>query len=74
VLEREQIERDKAREFEKMKLQMEQQKLDQQAKEKQIEMELRRMLIEKGVKQDDANVSFGLPHHTSAKLPLDAIF
>jgi len=68
-LQRDLNDKDKAQELEKMKLQMEQQKLDQQAKEKHMEIELTRMQIENGVKQDDANVSFGLPHHTNAKLP-----
>jgi len=46
ALEREQSDRDKALEIEKMKIDLEQQKLAQEAKNKQMEMELGKLRID----------------------------
>ena len=68
--EREQIERDKARDLEKMKIELEQRKIEQEAREKQMEMELRKMRMDKASEGSTEDyLGHSLVQHVPSKMP-----
>ena len=71
ALEREQSDRDKALDVEKMKIELEQQKLVQEAKNKQMEMELRKLRIDKAGEGDTEDyLGHSVAHyHGATKMP-----